>query len=54
MKAIISDIGGVMVQGNNMKTHYEPLIKLMNLSKEKFFKSYTPEESVSVEGQVSS
>jgi len=37
---IIFDIGGVMVQGNNMKTHYEPLIKSLNLDKEKFFKSY--------------
>lgn len=40
IKAIISDIGGVMVKENNMKTHYEPLIKSMNLDKDGFFKSY--------------
>lgn len=40
IKAIVSDIGGVMVLENNMKTHYEPLIKAMNLNPEKFFISY--------------
>lgn len=40
IKAIVSDIGEVMVLENNMKTHYEPLIKSMKLDKDKFFNSY--------------
>ncbi len=40
IKAIVSDIGGVMVSENNMKAHYGPLIKEMSLDKDKFFKSY--------------
>jgi len=40
IKAIISDIGGVIVMGDNMKTHYLPLIKSMKLDKEEFFKIY--------------
>jgi len=39
-KAIIFEIGGVMVKGNNMKTHYVPLIKSMGVGKDEFFKSY--------------
>lgn len=40
IKAIISDIGGVMAKESNMKTHYLPLIKSMNLNKKRFFDAY--------------
>jgi len=39
-KIFVFDIGGVMVKGNNMKTHSLPLIKSLNISKKRFFDSY--------------
>jgi len=53
IKAIVSDIGGVMVLENNMKTHYEPLIKSMNLNKEKFFKLYKKYINEASRGRIS-
>ncbi len=40
MKAIVFDIGGVMAMGNNLKTHYIPLIKSMKLDEKNYFNSY--------------
>ncbi|MBR9704195.1 HAD-IA family hydrolase [Candidatus Pacearchaeota archaeon] len=40
IKAVISDIGGVMVLGDNMKTHYLPLIKSLKIDNIEFFKTY--------------
>ena len=54
IKAIIFDIGGVMVQGNNMKTHYDPLIKFMKLDKKDFFKSYKKYVHKASRGKISS
>ena len=52
IKAIISDIGGVMVQGNNMKTHYAPLLKSLNINKEEFFKSYKEQVHKASRGKI--
>jgi len=40
IKSIVSDIGGVMVKGNNLKTHYIPLCNAMGVDKKRFFESY--------------
>ncbi len=40
IKAIVFDIGGVMAMGNNLKTHYGPLIKSMELNEKEYFNSY--------------
>lgn len=53
IKAIVSDIGGVMVSEDNMKTHYEPLIKSMSLNKEKFFESYKKYIDEASRGRIS-
>lgn len=53
IKAIVSDIGGVMVSENNMKTHYKPLIKSMNLNKERFFESYRKYVGDASRGKIS-
>jgi len=40
IKSIVSDIGGVMVKGNNLKTHYVPLCKSMGVDTKRFFEFY--------------
>lgn len=53
IKAIVSDIGGVMISENNMKTHYGPLIKSMNLNKKKFFELYRKYIDKASRGRIS-
>jgi putative hydrolase of the HAD superfamily len=40
IRAIIFDIGGVMIKEDNMRTHYVPLIMSMGLSEDDFFAEY--------------
>ena len=53
IKAIVFDIGGVMVQGNNMKTHYAPLLKSLGRNKDEFFKSYLKYVGKASRGKIS-
>jgi len=54
IKTVVFDIGGVMVIGDNMKTHYAPLIKSMNLDKKKYFDSYKKHVYGASRGKITS
>lgn len=54
IKVIVFDIGGVMAMGDNMKTHYAPLIKSMKLNKEKYFRSYKKHVYKASRGKITS
>ena len=38
IKALVFDIGGVMASENNMKDHYVPLCKALNIDEKEFFR----------------
>ena len=52
IKALVFDIGGVMASENNMKDHYAPLCKALDIDEKEFFKAREKYISKAASGKI--